>query len=205
MSLPLNRPIVFAISEPGAITPRGDDHREPVRVWQACAIELVLPNVAELEAQAEKIAAFCAQRAEYVSNLRSFAEGGGHDYYRWMGHAEARRQLSQSLGLPVAWPAEDQTAPAVGDDSYEAAVSRDLSVPYTDDGPRPSFSPELLAMVAAGSRTPGADLRTTRRPSSSSPAPAARPKSSVATPSSYGSTGTVRPSISRTSTRAWPR
>ena len=64
-------------------------------------------RVAELEAQAEKVATFCAQRAEYVSNLREFVEGGEHDYYRWTGHAEARRQLSQSLGLPVAWPTED--------------------------------------------------------------------------------------------------
>ncbi|MFD3970180.1 hypothetical protein [Streptomyces cyaneofuscatus] len=150
MSLPLNRRIAFAISDPGAITPRGDDYREPVHVWQARAIEFVLPNVAELESLAEKAAQFCAERAGYVSNLRSFVEGGEHDYYRWTGHAEARRQLAQSLGLPVAWPAEDQTALAVGDDSYEAPVPRYLSVPYADSGPRPASSPELLAMVAAG-------------------------------------------------------
>lgn len=64
-------------------------------------------RVAELEAAAEQVAEFCAQRAEYVTNLRAFVEGGEYDYYRWSGHAEARRQLSQRLGLPVGWPAED--------------------------------------------------------------------------------------------------
>ncbi|MEU0157973.1 hypothetical protein ABZ154_03770 [Streptomyces sp. NPDC006261] len=91
-------------------------------------------RVAELEAQAEKTAAFCAQRAEYVTNLRAFVEGGEHDYYRWTGHAEARRQLSQSLGLPVGWPAEDKqsTPPAPAEDPHDSplhhtyAVGRDL-------------------------------------------------------------------------------
>lgn len=30
------------------------------------------------------------------------------DYWRWQGHAEARRQLSQALGLPVGWPVKDE-------------------------------------------------------------------------------------------------
>ncbi|MBV7671413.1 hypothetical protein STHAL_18350 [Streptomyces halstedii] len=68
-------------------------------------------RVAELEAQAEKVAAFCAQRAEYVSSLRNCHPNNAHDYNRWTGHAEARRQLSQSLGLPVAWPAKDNVHP----------------------------------------------------------------------------------------------
>lgn len=71
-------------------------------------------EVIALREQLSKVAAFCAQRAEYVSNLREFVEGGEHDYYRWTGHAEARRQLSQQLGLPVGWPAEDEAKAAVG-------------------------------------------------------------------------------------------
>ena len=63
-------------------------------------------RVAELEVAAEKVAGFCAQRAEYVDNLRNCAPSNDRDYYRWSGHAEARRQLSELLGLPVAWPAE---------------------------------------------------------------------------------------------------
>ncbi|TXS23117.1 hypothetical protein EAO70_04930 [Streptomyces sp. adm13(2018)] len=64
-------------------------------------------RIAELEAAAEKVAGFCAARAEYVDNLRGCSPSNNRDYYRWTGHAEARRQLSQLLGLPVGWPAED--------------------------------------------------------------------------------------------------
>ncbi|MFI8865306.1 hypothetical protein ACIGNW_00080 [Streptomyces sp. NPDC053707] len=75
-------------------------------------VDRLRARVAELEAQAEKVVSFCAQRAEYVTNLRAFVKGSEPDYFRWTGHAEARRQLSQSLGLPVGWPAEDkQNAP----------------------------------------------------------------------------------------------
>ncbi|MET8377957.1 hypothetical protein [Streptomyces microflavus] len=76
----------------------------------ASEVEALRTRVAELEAQAETVSAFCAQRAEYVASLRQFVEGGEPDYFRWTGHAEARRQLSQSLGLPVAWPAEDASS-----------------------------------------------------------------------------------------------
>ncbi|MFE2556029.1 hypothetical protein ACFXGT_08325 [Streptomyces sp. NPDC059352] len=73
--------------------------------------EKLRAQVAELEASAEKVAGFCAKRAEYVTNLRD-CNGNDADYYRWTGHAEARRQLSQMLGLPVAWPAKDKAEPA---------------------------------------------------------------------------------------------
>ncbi|MFH9368110.1 hypothetical protein ACH4K8_20810 [Streptomyces anulatus] len=65
-------------------------------------------RVAELEAQAEKVTAFCAQRAEYVTSILNCHPDNAHDYFRWQGHAAARRQLSQALGLPVGWPAEDK-------------------------------------------------------------------------------------------------
>ncbi|MEU2403337.1 hypothetical protein ABZ609_03290 [Streptomyces rubiginosohelvolus] len=80
-------------------------------------------RVAELEEQAEKTAAFAAQRAEYVTNLRQFVEGGEDDYWRWTGHAEARRQLSQALGLPVGWPAEDKQSTAP-DPSRDESVAK---------------------------------------------------------------------------------
>lgn len=69
-----------------------------------------------VEQQAEalvKVAAFCAQRAEYVDNLRDC--NADHDYYGWTGHAEARRQLSELLGLPVGWPAEDKVEVGASD------------------------------------------------------------------------------------------
>jgi hypothetical protein len=71
-------------------------------------LKIVERLVDEQAEQLAKVTAFCAQRAEYVDNLRDCR--AGHDYYRWTGHAEARRQLSQLLGLPVGWPAEDKAA-----------------------------------------------------------------------------------------------
>lgn len=67
-------------------------------------------EVIALREQLAKVAAYCAQRAEYVDNLRNANPNADHDYYRWTGHAEARRQLSELLGLPVGWPAEDKAA-----------------------------------------------------------------------------------------------
>ncbi|MFI6140393.1 hypothetical protein ACIBCC_19660 [Streptomyces griseus] len=49
MSLPLNRRVGFAISDPGAITPRGDDYREPLHAWQARAVASVLPEATEAD------------------------------------------------------------------------------------------------------------------------------------------------------------
>ncbi|WP_406156882.1 hypothetical protein [Streptomyces canus] len=50
---------------------------------------------------------FVAARAEYITALRNCHGDNTHDYDRWQGHAAARRQLAELLGLPVAWPVED--------------------------------------------------------------------------------------------------
>jgi hypothetical protein len=42
MELPLQRRIAFAIYDPGAITPRGDNYQEPLHRWQARAVTYVL-------------------------------------------------------------------------------------------------------------------------------------------------------------------
>ena len=40
------------------------------------------------------------QRPEYIQALRNTrGDGNQADYYRWSGHAEARRQLAQKLNL----------------------------------------------------------------------------------------------------------
>ncbi|MFJ7525205.1 hypothetical protein ACIQ1S_09780 [Streptomyces griseus] len=67
-----------------------------------------MAEVDRLRAELDKVAAFAAQRAEYVTSILNCHPDNKHDYYRWQGHAESRRQLSQSLGLPVAWPAETE-------------------------------------------------------------------------------------------------
>lgn len=58
------------------------------------------------------VAEFAAKRAEYITAIRNCHPDNGHDYDRWQGHAAARRQLSELLGLPVAWPIEDAAAVA---------------------------------------------------------------------------------------------
>jgi len=70
-------------------------------------VPALLAEVDRLRAELDKVTAFCAQRAEYVTSILNCHPDNKHDYYRWQGHAESRRQLSERLGLPVGWPAED--------------------------------------------------------------------------------------------------
>jgi hypothetical protein len=63
-------------------------------------------RVAELEKREAVVAEFVAKRAEYITAIRNCHPDNGHDYDRWQGHAAARRQLAELLGLPVAWPVE---------------------------------------------------------------------------------------------------
>jgi hypothetical protein len=44
MEMPLVDRIAFALFDPGAIVPRGDDYREPLYRWQARAVTYVLPE-----------------------------------------------------------------------------------------------------------------------------------------------------------------
>ncbi|MFF5261289.1 hypothetical protein ACFY4C_20295 [Actinomadura viridis] len=89
--------------------------------------EVTLQGRADLEALAELIGAdvpdlldevkrlyermaivekFVADRAQFVTAIVNCHPDNAHDYDRWQGHAEGRRQLAQQLGLPVAWPAD---------------------------------------------------------------------------------------------------
>lgn len=47
-----------------------------------------------------KIAAYINERPNYVQALKSSTDTDG-DYFRWQGHAEARRQLATFLGWTV--------------------------------------------------------------------------------------------------------
>lgn len=69
-------------------------------------------RIAELEKREAAVAEFVAKRAEYITAIRNCHPDNGHDYDRWQGHAAARRQLAELLGLPVAWPVE-AAAPVV--------------------------------------------------------------------------------------------
>lgn len=74
------------------------------------ALRVAQERIAVLEAREEIVARFVANRAEYITSIRNCHPDNGHDYDRWQGHAAARRQLAQELGLPVAWPLEDSAA-----------------------------------------------------------------------------------------------
>ncbi|MFE3678799.1 hypothetical protein [Streptomyces griseus] len=75
-------------------------------------LQWAVAEIDRLRAELDKVAAFAAQRAEYVTSILNCHPDNAHDYYRWQGHAESRRQLSERLGLPVAWPAETEPTPA---------------------------------------------------------------------------------------------
>lgn len=103
-------------------------------------------RVAELEQREAIVAGFVAKRAEYITNLRNCSPGNGHDHDRWQGHAAARRQLSELLGLPVAWPEEAAEKAAersaekltrflaptqvLREDVYESPLHRDYRTPH---------------------------------------------------------------------------
>lgn len=64
MDLPPHRRIAFAIYDPGAIVPRGDNYREPLHQWAARAIVYVLPELAELDRVRAELAALPAPVVE---------------------------------------------------------------------------------------------------------------------------------------------
>jgi hypothetical protein len=65
-------------------------------------------EVEQLRAQMAEVEKFAAARAEYITAINNCHPDNSADYWRWQGHAEGRRQLSQTLGLSVAWPAQDE-------------------------------------------------------------------------------------------------
>lgn len=71
------------------------------------ALDDAVQALREKEQRDAIVTQFVAARAEYITALRNCHGDNTHDYDRWQGHAAARRQLSELLGLPVAWPAKD--------------------------------------------------------------------------------------------------
>jgi hypothetical protein len=52
-----------------------------------------------MTAESTAVEAFLRQRPEYVRVLRnSRGSDGDTDFWRWQGHAEARRQLCEQIG-----------------------------------------------------------------------------------------------------------
>jgi hypothetical protein len=72
----------------------------------------LLAEVDRLRTQMAIVEVFLAERTEFVTTLRQCIDDNA-DYHRWQGHAEARRVLSERLGLPVGWPPEDAAKAAL--------------------------------------------------------------------------------------------
>lgn len=64
---------------------------------QLAALSPAPGNEPDGAAEREVVADFCAERERYITSINNCAPDNYHDYYRWQGHAEARRQLAQRL------------------------------------------------------------------------------------------------------------
>lgn len=67
----------------------------------SCSAQRARAEAAEraLADKQAKVATFIGKRPEYVQALKS-SPSADSDYWRWQGHAEARRQLCDNLGGP---------------------------------------------------------------------------------------------------------
>ncbi len=100
---------------------------EPDEDVQAMAAEMIAARarIAELETEARNMSEglksflrvidvaseFVNERPEYVTACRNAHPDNAHDYYRWQGGAEARRQLAQRLGWTVPHEIGEKTTP----------------------------------------------------------------------------------------------
>ncbi|PRY56472.1 hypothetical protein [Glycomyces artemisiae] len=58
-------------------------------------------QIRNLTAQLAKVHDFIHARREFVGVLRQYSTEDMADYHRWTGHAEARRELAETLGLEI--------------------------------------------------------------------------------------------------------
>ena len=72
------------------------------------AIAAAKSRIADLRSELEatngelmKVHAFIHARREFVGVLRQYSTEDMTDYHRWTGHAEARRELAETLGLKL--------------------------------------------------------------------------------------------------------
>jgi hypothetical protein len=92
-------------------------YESPIAFYSSRAKESMLLLVEEAEEAARLrkrlaiVEKFVADRAGYITAIRNCHPDNQHDYDRWQGHAESRRQLAEQLDLPVAWPALEVPAP----------------------------------------------------------------------------------------------
>ena len=87
------------------------------------ALDDAVQALREREQRDAVIAEFVAARAGYITAIRNCHPDNGHDYDRWQGHAAARRQLAELLGLPVTWPSEDAASVAKSADKLTRTLA----------------------------------------------------------------------------------
>lgn len=97
------------------------------------------------------VADFVAQREEYVSVLRQCVNADD-DYYRWQGHAEARRQLRDKL---AALPDAVDTAPPTAISGADIKPGMTIlltpgSKPFRVDGVEPFNKSESTFVLTSG-------------------------------------------------------
>lgn len=92
---------------------------EDVPDWEVIALQsqlLATQVIEELQHELERLRRFAIQvehfisdRGGYITAIENCSPDNIADYWRWQGHAEARRQLLISL----PWPPDDDTAERV--------------------------------------------------------------------------------------------
>lgn len=71
----------------------------------------LLDELERLRGIVETVTEHINQRPAYINALKNCHEENDHDYYRWTGGAEARRQLARDLGWTVPHEWGDKTGP----------------------------------------------------------------------------------------------
>lgn len=98
------------------------------------ALDDAVKELRERQQREALVADFVAKRAEYITAIRNCHPDNGHDYDRWQGHAAARRQLAELLGMRVAWPPEDAASVANPADKLTRLLAPTQALREVPDG-----------------------------------------------------------------------
>lgn len=106
----LNQDLAAKGSDFDAAVRKIGELRDEVEDFQAACRSACEQRDAALE-QLGKVRAHIDQRPEYITTCEDANPNADHDYYRWQGGAEARRQLAQRLDWTVPHQPGDKTGP----------------------------------------------------------------------------------------------
>lgn len=89
----------------------------PARKEEAKAIALLNEHGPKVAKFVETVKAFINERPGVIQAINECAPGNDSDYWRWQGHAEARRVLAEALNLTVPQKIGETTGPKVDTDA----------------------------------------------------------------------------------------